>query len=40
MGNGENTGCGTIIAILVGLSLLLSIIGSLIADINLLGLLF
>ncbi len=40
MGNGENTGCGLIIAALVGISLIVSIIGSIVADINLLNLLF
>lgn len=37
---GENTGCGTIIAILVAVGLVVSIITSVIADINLLGFLF
>ncbi len=39
-GNGENTGCGTIIAILVGIGLVVSIITSIIADINFLDMLF
>lgn len=40
MGNGQNTGCGMIIAVLVGISLVISIITSIVADINLLGMLF
>ncbi len=33
---GENTGCGTIIAILIGIGLVVSIITTIVADINLL----
>lgn len=40
MGNGQNTGCGMIIAALVGISLVISIVTSIVADINLLGMLF
>lgn len=34
---GDNNGCGTIIAILIGIGLVISIITSIVADVNLLG---
>ncbi len=36
MGNGQNTGCGIIFAILAGALIIVSIITSIVADINLL----